>query len=74
MTSDINFFDNIYIQNQRPDTFVYTTADHTGFLLPQAGAYFVVGYSGINTFYRIQIEIGIYLIQIKKEIYFGLIR
>lgn len=30
----------------RPDTFVYTTADQTGFLLPQVGAYFVVSYQG----------------------------
>jgi hypothetical protein len=25
-----------------PDTFIYTTADHNGFLLPQNGANFVV--------------------------------
>lgn len=29
-----------------PDTFVYTTADQSGFLLPQAGAYFVVSSTG----------------------------
>lgn len=29
-----------------PDTFVYTTADQSGFLLPQPGAYFVVNYDG----------------------------
>ena len=49
----------LYLSNQRPDTFVYTTADHTGFLLPQAGAYFVVGYSGINTFDKREIWIWI---------------
>ena len=30
----------------RPDTFIYTTADASGFLLPQMGAYFVVESSG----------------------------
>ena len=30
-----------------PDTFVYTTADQSGFLLPQTGAYFVVQSEGI---------------------------
>jgi len=29
-----------------PDTFVYTTADASGFLLPQLGAYFVLGSNG----------------------------
>ncbi len=33
-------------ENIRPDTFVYTTADNAGFLLPQKGAYFVVGNDG----------------------------
>jgi hypothetical protein len=31
----------------RPDTFSYTTADQTGFLLPQTGAYFVVQSQGL---------------------------
>jgi hypothetical protein len=30
----------------RPDTFVYTTADQSGFLLPQLGAYFVLKSEG----------------------------
>lgn len=30
----------------RPDTFVYTTADETGFLLPQHGAYLVLRNDG----------------------------
>ena len=29
-----------------PDTFIYTTADPSGFILPQKGAYFVVESSG----------------------------
>ena len=29
-----------------PDTFVYTTADQSGFLLPQTGAYFVINHEG----------------------------
>ena len=29
-----------------PDTFIYTTADQSGFLLPQIGAYFVVNHDG----------------------------
>ncbi|RNA21567.1 neuronal acetylcholine receptor subunit alpha-10-like [Brachionus plicatilis] len=33
-----------------PDTFVYSTADHSGFLLPQTGAYFVINYQGANIF------------------------
>lgn len=40
----MNFVD--YVLDFRPDTFVYTTADNTGFLLPQNGAYFVVGNDG----------------------------
>ncbi len=30
----------------RPDTFIYTTADSSGFILPQKGAFFVVESSG----------------------------
>ena len=30
----------------RPDTFIYTTADASGYLMPQKGAYFVVGHDG----------------------------
>ncbi|CAF0711272.1 unnamed protein product [Brachionus calyciflorus] len=30
-----------------PDTFIYTTADQSGFLIPQSGAYFVVRSEGI---------------------------
>jgi nicotinic acetylcholine receptor, invertebrate len=30
-----------------PDTFVYTTADQSGFLMPQAGTYFIVQHEGI---------------------------
>ena len=47
---------NFYIHNTnfirslksklRPDTFIYTTADQNGFLIPQAGAYFVVNNAG----------------------------
>ena len=37
--------------NYRPDTFVYTTADQTGFLLPQVGAYFVVSSKGKHFIY-----------------------
>ncbi len=29
-----------------PDTFIYTTADQSGFLLPQTGAYFVINHEG----------------------------
>lgn len=36
--------------NFRPDTFIYSTADHSGFLLPQTGAYFVINYKGKNEF------------------------
>lgn len=30
-----------------PDTFIYTTADQTGFLLPQVGTYFIIQHQGL---------------------------
>ena len=35
-----------FIHIKSPDTFVYTTADQSGFLLPQTGAYFVINHQG----------------------------
>lgn len=37
---------NVYYLIKSPDTFIYTTADHNGFLMPQSGANFVVRFSG----------------------------
>lgn len=53
-----------------PDTFVYTTADHTGFLLPQTGAYFVVSSSGKRSRKKSHFN----LLQILKTIFYVYIR
>ena len=59
-----------------PDTFVYTTADQSGFLMPQVGTYFIIQNNGVIfwpnplTQMKLRCRMGIYIYLIINHFFY----